>query len=79
MRRKLERGPVDHENDYKCKIYSSSKVSADPETQKKISIIGIRRVARGSGLDRKTVRLIASGGIVRKKKYQDVTKYLQTL
>jgi hypothetical protein len=78
MRRKLEQGLIDHEVDYRCRVYSNGKLSADAETQNKISAIGIRKVARESGLDRKTVRLIATGGIVKSKKYQHVTKYLQT-
>lgn len=79
MRRKLEQGPIDHEIDYKRKVYSNGKVGADAETRNKISAIGIRKVARESGIDRKTVRFIAGGGFVKTKKYQDVTKYLQTL
>jgi len=77
MRRKLEQGPIDHELNYKCRVYSNGRLSADAETRNKISAIGIRKVARESGLDRKTVRLIASGELVRTKKYQDVAKYLQ--
>src|SRR5437899_2276624 len=60
MRRKLEQGPIDHEVDYKCRLYSNGKVNADAETRNQISAIGIRKVARESGLDRKTVRFIAS-------------------
>jgi hypothetical protein len=78
MRRKLEQGPIDHEVDYKCRLYSNGKVSADAETQHQISAIGIRKVARESGIDRKTVRFIAGGGMVKSKKYRDVAKYLQT-
>ena len=78
MRRKLEQGPIDHEVNYKCRLYSNGKVSADAETQNQISAIGIRKMARESGIDRKTVRLIASGGSVKTKKYRDVTKYLRT-
>jgi hypothetical protein len=31
MRRKLQQGPIDYEIDYKCKVYSNGKVSADCE------------------------------------------------
>jgi len=79
MRRKLEQGPIDHEVDYKCRVYSNGKIRADAETRNKISTIGIGKVARESGIDRKTVRFIASGGLVKTKKYRDVTEYLQTL
>src|SRR6266550_5298139 len=60
MRRKLEQGPIDHEVDYKCRLYSNGKVSANAETRNKILAIGIREVTRKSRIDRKTVRLIAS-------------------
>ena len=78
MRRKLEQGPIDHAIDYKCRVYSNGKVGADAETRNKISAIGIRTIARESGLDRKTVRWIASGGLVKTKKYQQVAKYLES-
>ena len=44
----------------------------------KISAIVIHKVARETGLDRKTVRLIASGGMVKTQKYRDVAKYVET-
>jgi len=78
MRRKLEQGPIDHELNYKCRVYSNGRISADAETKNKISAIGIRKVARESGLDRKTVRFIASGGTVKTNKFQNVARYLQT-
>jgi len=53
-----------------------SCISADEETKDKISAIGIRKVARESGLDRKTVRLIASGGSVKTKNYKSLAAYL---
>ena len=57
---------------------ATAKVSADAETQNQISAIGIRKVARESGIDRKTIRLIATGGMVKSKKYEHLAKYLQT-
>jgi hypothetical protein len=32
LKRKLEQGPIDHEVEFKCKVYDNGRVVADPET-----------------------------------------------
>lgn len=56
MRRKLEQGPIDHEVDYRCKMYGNGKVSADSEMMQKLTGFSEREIARGTGLHRKVIR-----------------------
>src|SRR5208337_3634910 len=46
FRRKLEQGPVDHEIDFKVKLYANGRVSADPETLRKLSEFSEREINR---------------------------------
>jgi hypothetical protein len=77
MRRKLEQGPIDHEVDYKCKVYSSGKVSADSEIIRKLAGLSEREIARGTGLHRKVIRTIRHGGQVRTSTFKRVLAYLR--
>jgi hypothetical protein len=52
--------------DFVCKEYSDGKVVADEETRKKIVQLGLKRVARDTGIDRNTVRLITRGEPVKR-------------
>jgi hypothetical protein len=47
--------------DFRCAEYNDGKVVADHETRKRIVEIGIRQVARGTGIVRNTVRLVTRG------------------
>jgi hypothetical protein len=62
MRRKLEQGPIDHDIDYKCKVYSSGKVRADSEIMRELAGFSEREIARGTGLHRKVIRTIGTAG-----------------
>jgi len=78
FKRKLEQGPVDHEIDYKCKVYENGRVAADPETLRQLAGFSERKIARGTGLHRKTIRLFRHGGTVTRRTYQRITKFLGT-
>ncbi len=45
--------------DFRCAEYTDGKVVADEETRKQIREIGIRKVARATGMNRETIALIA--------------------
>jgi hypothetical protein len=36
MKRKLEEGPIDHDVDFKCNLYTSSQVTLDDSVKKQI-------------------------------------------
>ena len=40
LRRKLEQGPVDHETNFKVRVYANSRVTADPETLRVLAVRG---------------------------------------
>jgi len=62
IKRKLEQGPVDHEIDYKCKVYENGRVAADPETLPAIGGILRTRDRNGNWLHRKSIRVFRHGG-----------------
>jgi hypothetical protein len=37
IKRKLEVGAVDHETEFKCKVYENGRVAADPETLRQLA------------------------------------------
>jgi len=77
VRRKLERGPVDHEIDYMCKVYENGRVAADPEMLRQLTGFSEREIARGTGLHRKPIRLFRHGGTVTRRTYQRITEFLK--
>jgi len=77
FRRKLEQGPVDHEIDYKCKVYENGRVAADPETLRQLAGFSEREIANGTGLHRKPIRLFRHGGTVTRRTYQKIMKFLK--
>ena len=47
--------------DFRCVEYSDGKTVADPELREQIVEIGIRKIARATKIDSKTVMLISKG------------------
>jgi len=72
----IEQGDDPSLVDFRCTEYTSVKVVADSEVRKKIIEIGIRKVARESKVDRKTVVLIAKGGRVKAKTLAKVVEFV---
>ena len=77
LRRKLEQGPVDHEVEFKCKVYENGRVVADPETVRQLVRFSEREIALGTGLHRKPIRLFRHGGTVTRRTYQKITMFLR--
>ena len=48
-------------SDFRCREYSDGKVVADKETRERIVKMGIRKMARLTGIHSGTITLIASG------------------
>jgi hypothetical protein len=76
FRRKLEQGPVDHEVEFKCKVYENGRVAADAETIRQLARYSERQIRAGTGLRRDTVRLIRHGGGVKRSTYERVIDFL---
>ena len=78
FRRKLEQGPVDHEVEFKCRVYENGRVVADSETLRQLAKYSERQIRAGTGLRRDTIRLIRHGTGVKRSTYQRVIDFLRT-
>jgi hypothetical protein len=76
FKRKLEQGPVDHEIDYRCKVYENGRVAADPETLRRLTGFSEREIANGTRLHRKPIRLFRHGGTVTRTTYKRIITFL---
>jgi hypothetical protein len=76
FKRKLEQGPVDHEVEFKCKVYENGRVVADPETLRQLASFSERQIGKGTGVHRDTIRLIRHGKGVKRSTYGKVISYL---
>ena len=77
FKRKLEQGPVDHEIDFKCKVYGNGRVVADPETLRQLEDFTERQIANGTGMHRKPIRLFKHGKTVTPRTYQRIITFLR--
>ena len=74
MKRKLEEGPVDHDVEFKCKVYTSGRVSLDDFVKKQIREIGVREVMR-RGIGQHTIEKALRGTVRAKTR----TKILEAI
>ena len=72
FKRKLEQGPMDHEPDFKCKMYENGRVAADPQTLRQLAGLSEREIRDGSGVRRDTIRQLRHGNGVKRSTYQRV-------
>src|SRR5215470_16623714 len=77
LKRKLEQGPVDHQTDFKAKVYTSGRVSADPETRRVLTDCSERAIHAGTGLSRRIIRQIRHGGPVKPSTMQRIVDFLK--
>jgi hypothetical protein len=61
MSRRWEQGDDLSMMDFRCAEYSDGKAVADQELREKIAVIGIRKTARATKIDSKTIMLISKG------------------
>jgi hypothetical protein len=76
FKRKLEQGPVDHETNFKCKVYGNGRIVADPETLRQLEGFTERQIANGTGLHRKPIRLFKHGKTVTPRTFQRIITFL---
>jgi len=76
-KRKLKQGPVDHEVDFKCKVYENVQVVAGPETLRQLASFSERQIRKGTGVDRDTIRAMRHGKGVKRSTYEKVMNLLR--
>jgi hypothetical protein len=69
---------VDHEVEFKCKIYENGRVVAGPETLRQLASFSERQISEGTGMNRDTIRLIRHGKGVKRSTYQRVIEFLKS-
>lgn len=74
--RRWEQGDDISMVDFACAEYGEGKVVADEQVRKQIKTAGIRKTARATKLDSKTVMLIARGEPVKANTLAQVVKFL---
>jgi hypothetical protein len=62
--------------DFRCAEYVDGKMKADAATRKRIVEIGIRKVARETGINRETVALVANDGTVKPRTMRKIADFL---
>ena len=77
FKRKLEQGPVDHEVEFKCKVYENGRVAAGPETLRQLASLSERQISKKTSVHRNTIRLIRHGKGVKRSTYEKVVNFLR--
>jgi hypothetical protein len=77
FKRKLEQGPVDHDIEFRCKVYENGRVVAGPETLRQLASFSERQIREATGVRRDTIRLIRHGKGVRHSTYEKVVNFLR--
>jgi hypothetical protein len=75
FKRKLEQGPVDHEVEFKCKVYENGRVAAGPETLRQLAGFSERQIREATGVRRDTIRLLRHGKGVKRSTYEKVVNF----
>jgi hypothetical protein len=68
---------VDHEPEFKCKVYENGRVVAGPETLRHLASVSERQISKGTGVHRDTIRLIRHGKGVKRSTYEKVVNFLR--
>lgn len=76
IKRKLEQDPVDHETDFKVKVYANGRVTADPEILRAMADFSEREIHKGTGLSRRIIRHIRHDGQVKASTMRRITDFL---
>jgi hypothetical protein len=77
FKRKLEEGPVDHDVEFKCKVYENGRIVAGPETLRQLASLSERQISKKTGVHRNTIRLIRHGRGVKRSTYDKVINFLR--
>jgi len=77
MRRKLEQGPVDHEVEFKCKVYENWRVVATSETLRQLAGFSEREIAQELGCTENRFGCFGHGGTVTRRTYHKIATFLR--
>jgi hypothetical protein len=77
QKRKLEQGPVDHETDFRVKVYANGRVTADPEILRALADFSEREINKATGLSRRIIRHIRHGGRVKSRTIHRISAFLR--
>jgi hypothetical protein len=77
FKRKLEEGPVDHDVEFKCKVYENGRIVAGPETLRQLASFSERQISKKTGVHRNTIRLIRHGKGVKRSTFAKVMNFLR--
>jgi hypothetical protein len=77
FKRKLEEGPVDHDVEFKCKVYENGRIVAGPEALRQLASLSERQISKKTGVHRNTIRLIRHGKGVKRSMYEKVINFLR--
>jgi hypothetical protein len=77
FKRKLEQGPVDHDVEFKCKVYENGRVVAGPETLRLLTSHSERQIRQATGVRRDTIRAMRHGKGVKRSTYEKVNKFFK--
>jgi len=75
--RKFEAGPLDHETDFKCKIYASGRVAADAKMLRQLSHYSERELSESTKVNRKPIRTLRRGGKVTRRIFNKIVQFLK--
>ncbi len=73
-RRNLTEGPVDHQNNFSCRVYKG-KAAADAGMIRWLSHFSERTIQKVTGLKRDTIRRIRHGELVRASTFQKIADF----
>jgi len=68
---------VNHEVEFKCKVYENGRIAADPETLRQLASFSERQISKRTGVHRNTIRLIRHGKGVKRSTYEKVISFLR--
>ena len=68
---------MDHEAEFKCKVYENGRVVASPETLRKLASFSERQIREATGVRRDTIRLVRHGKGVKRSTYEKVINFLK--
>ena len=68
---------MNHEVEFKCKVYENGRIAADPETLRQLASFSERQISKRTGVHRNTIRLIRHGKGVKRSTYEKVISFLR--
>ena len=68
---------MNHEVEFKCKVYENGRIAADPETLRQLASFSERQISKRTGVHRNTIRLIRHGKGVKRSTYEKVINFLR--